>query len=57
MSSLVTALTASGAITSDTLWGEVAKAAPLMITLFVFAFGYRIVRKLYGGGAKGKAKI
>lgn len=57
MSALVTALTAENAITSSTLWTEVAGAAPLMITLFIFAFGFRIIRKLYNNGAKGKAKI
>lgn len=57
MSTLVTALTGTNGITSATLWGEVAAAAPLMITLFIFAFGFRVVKKLYNNGSKGKAKI
>lgn len=57
MSTLVGALTAENAITSATLWGEVAAAAPLIITLFVFSFGYMVVRKLLNKGRKGKAGI
>lgn len=56
MSGMITALTANGAITSDTLWGEATSAAPLIITIFVFAFGYRIVKRLLNGGYKGKVK-
>lgn len=55
MSGMISALTdSSTGITSSTLWGEATNAAPLIITLFVFAFGYRIVKKLLKGGYKGK---
>lgn len=57
MSSLITQLTAEGAITSTTLWGEVAHAAPLIITVFIFAFGYYVLRKVLKGGSKGKLRF
>lgn len=57
MSEMVTALTGTNGITSSTLWTEAANAAPLIIGIFVFAFGYRIVRKVLKGGYKGKVNI
>lgn len=49
--------TGTGAITSANLWNEATQAAPLILALVVFAFGYRIVRKLVKGAPKGKANI
>lgn len=47
MASMITALTATETgITSAKLWGEAAAAAPLIITLFIFGFGFSIVRHL-----------
>lgn len=43
MSGFITALT--GGISSDTLWTEITKAAPFVITIFVVAVGYRILRR------------
>lgn len=57
MNSLVSALTAEGAITSSTLWGEVATAAPLIITIFVFAFGYKVLKRVLKSGSKGKLNV
>lgn len=58
MSTLVTALTSGdNAITSSKLWTEVSAAAPLILTIFVFAFGYYIIRKVLKGGAKGKLRF
>lgn len=54
MSSFVSALTAG--ITADSMWGAVAPFAPLMIILFLFAFGYYVYRRLTKGGSKGKFK-
>lgn len=49
--------TSGTALTSSTLWAEVTAAAPLIVTIFVFAFGYRIVRRVLNGGSKAKLKI
>lgn len=55
MSSFITALTTG--ITSDVLWTEIAKSAPFIITIFVVAVGYRIVRKLIKSGSKLKVNV
>lgn len=58
MSDMITALTSSTTgITSGSLWTEAANAVPLIVGIFVFAFGYRIVKKLLKGGVKGKVNI
>lgn len=44
-------------ITSDTLWAEITKAAPFVISIFVVAVGYRILRKVISKGSKLKAGI
>ena len=55
MSAFITALTTG--ITSDTLWAEIAKAAPFLIVIFVVAVGYRLVKKLVKSGSKLKVNI
>lgn len=55
MSAFITALTTG--ITSDTLWTEIAKAAPFIIVVFTVAVGYRIVRKLIKSGSKLKVNV
>lgn len=55
MSSFISALTTG--ITSDTIWTEIAKAAPFVITIFVVAIGYRVLRKLLKGGSKLKVNV
>ena len=55
MSAFITALTTG--ITSDILWTEITKAAPFLITIFVVAVGYRLVRKLVKSGSKLKVNI
>lgn len=58
MSTLITALTSgNGALTGQTLWDEVAELAPLILTMFVFAFGIYELRKVLKGGSKGKLKF
>lgn len=55
MAAFITALTTG--ITSDILWAEITKAAPFLITIFVVAVGYRLVRKLVKSGSKLKVNI
>lgn len=58
MSSMISALTNSTTgITSTTLWGEAVNAVPLIVGIFIFAFGYRIVKRVLSGGYRGKVKI
>lgn len=42
---------------SASMWGELTAAAALIGLAVVFAFGYRIVRRVISGVSKGKAKI
>lgn len=55
MSAFITSLTTG--ITSDVLWTEIGKAAPFIITIFVVAVGYRIIRKLIKSGSKLKVNV
>lgn len=41
-------------ITADAMWGGVRPFAPLMITIFLFAFAYGIFRRVTKAGSKGK---
>ena len=51
ISSLNTGLSATA------MWGAIADAAPLIITLVLFALAFYIVRKLIKGAGKGKIRI
>lgn len=42
---------------SGSMWTELTAAAGLIGLVVVFAFGYRIVRRLVSGASKGKARI
>lgn len=42
---------------SASMWTELTAAAGLIGLVVVFAFGYRIVRRLISGASRGKAKI
>lgn len=55
MDAFITALNTG--ITSDTLWTEITKAAPFVISIFVVAVGYRILRRVISKGSKLKASI
>ena len=55
MAAFISALTSG--ITSDVIWTEITKAAPFLITIFVVAVGYRVLRKLVKGGSKLKVNI
>lgn len=55
MSAFISALTTG--ITSDILWTEITKAAPFVITIFVVAVGYRVLKRVISKGSKLKAGI
>ncbi len=55
MAGFISALTTG--ITSDILWTEITKAAPFVITVFVVAVGYRILKRVINKGSKLKAGI
>lgn len=55
MSDLVTAL--GGILTTDAFMGALTTLIPVIGGVLLFAFVYRIVRKLIKGSAKGKANI
>lgn len=55
MAAFISALTTG--ITSDTIWAEITKAAPFVITIFVIAIGYRVLKKLLKGGSKLKVNV
>lgn len=57
MASLVTELVGTNGISSSALWTEVSHLAPLIIIIFIFAFGLYELRKVLKGGAKGKLKF
>lgn len=50
--------TALGSIlTADALFGALTAFIPVLGGILIFAFGYRMVRKMISGAGKGKAKI
>ena len=55
MAAFLTALQTE--LSSANLWGELTAAGAFIGLMVVFAFGYRIVRRLINGVSKGKAKI
>lgn len=55
MQAFVTALQTN--LTTDALWQGLTGVAGFLGLMVVFAFGYRIVRRLINGVSKGKAKI
>lgn len=55
MTGFITALNAG--ITSDILWAEITKAAPFVITIFVVAVGYYVLRRVIKKGSRLKAGI
>lgn len=54
MQAFVTALTGSNGISADALWGAVTAVAGLIVIGVLFAFGYRMVKKVLKGISKGK---
>lgn len=55
MSSLVSAL--QGILTTDAFMGALATLVPVIGGVLLFAFVYRIVRRMVKGTSKGKANI
>ena len=55
MNSVATAL--GTAITTDTMFTNLASLIPIVGGVLIFAFTYRIVRRVVSGAQKGKAKI
>lgn len=58
MASFITNLTAAeGGLTSANMWTEAGLAAGLIASIAIFAFGYRIVKRVTTGASKGKLKM
>lgn len=55
MAAVVEALT--GILTTNAMFTNLASLIPVVGGVLIFAFTYRIVRKIIGGAGKGKAKI
>lgn len=55
MSAVVTAL--QSAITTDTMFTNLALLIPVIGGVLIFAFTYRIIRRIVSGAQKGKARV
>ena len=55
MSDVVTALT--GILTTDYFFSNFALLIPVIGGVLVFAFVYRIIRRMISGAQKGKARV
>lgn len=55
MSSVVTAL--QSILTTDAMFTNLAALIPVVGGVLIFAFTYRIVRRIVSGAGKAKAKI
>lgn len=55
MNSVVTAL--QGILTTDQMFTNLAALIPVVGGILIFAFTYRIIKKMVNGAQKGKAKI
>lgn len=55
MNALLTAL--QSAISTETMLANLTTLIPFVGGVAIFAFTYRLVRKLIGGASRGKAKI
>lgn len=55
MSTFISSLNTGLSATS--MWGAIADAAPLIITLALFALAFYLVRKLVKGAGKGKIRM
>lgn len=55
MSAVVTAL--QSILTTDAMFTNLASLIPVVGGVLIFAFTYRIVKKIITGAGKGKAKI
>lgn len=55
MSSVVTAL--QSILTTDAMFTNLAALIPVVGGVLIFAFTYRIIKRIVGGAQKAKAKI
>ena len=55
MDGLATAL--QGILTTDKFFANLTTLVPVIGGVLIFAFTYRIVKKIVGGAQKGKARI
>lgn len=55
MQAVVTAL--QGILTTDAMFTNLASLISVVGGVLIFAFTYRIIRKIVGGAQRGKAKI
>lgn len=55
MSSVVTAL--QSILTTDAMFTNLASLIPVIGGVLIFAFTYRVIRRVVTGAQKGKAKI
>lgn len=55
MDALVTAL--KGILTTDAFMANFTSLVPVIGGVLIFAFTYRIVKKIINGAQKGKAKV
>lgn len=55
MSSVVSAL--QSILTTDAMFTNLAALIPVVGGVLIFAFTYRIIRRIVNGSQKGKAKI
>ena len=55
MEAVVTAL--KSILTTDAMFTNLASLIPVVGGVLIFAFTYRIVKKIVSGASKGKAKI
>lgn len=58
MAGFLTGLTgAENGVTSANLWAQITPAAATLAAVVIFAFGYRVARKIVKGVSKGKANF
>jgi asparagine N-glycosylation enzyme membrane subunit Stt3 len=55
MSALVTAL--QSILTTDAMFTNLSALIPVVGGVLIFAFTYRIVRRIVSGASKGKARV
>lgn len=57
MGGFITALQGENGVTSANLWAQITPAAAFLGLIVIFAFGYRVCRKIVSGVSKGKARF
>lgn len=55
MTGFITAITTT--LTAANFWAEITAFATGIAGLVIFAFGYRVLRRVLSGASRGKAKI